>query len=138
MRHRDTHFLGITFDSSLCYFPGSGAPAELRAWIDSLNKGRRKRNAELERQLQSNGFETTLEEVAMRADPECAGLISPSLWWRRITRRPFKDAFDRFLGEDGACYVPRDEAEFVDAVARIRASEAFALAIAIVTLQVLR
>jgi 3',5'-nucleoside bisphosphate phosphatase len=106
----------------LAYFPGSGAPAELRAWVDRLNEGRRKRNAELARRLQSKGLEITLEEVGERAGrrvcrPHFAAVIVEKDYAVSI-----QDAFDRFLGEDGACYVPGDEAEFVDAVARVRAS----------------
>jgi hypothetical protein len=103
----------------LAYFVNN-APAEpFRNWIAHLQDGRHLRNQELIAKLQSMGVDITLEEVVqlgkkLPGRPHFAALLVQKKYAASI-----QNAFDKYLGESGICFVPRDEPSFEEAVIRI-------------------
>lgn len=103
----------------LAYFLDGGPPPSFREWIRTMQQARRDRNARLAVRLQALGLDVSL------ADAEALG--------RHLTGRPHfaqalvekgyvastQEAFDTYLGENGAAYVERDEPALADAVSAI-------------------
>src|SRR5205085_778656 len=111
---RSMHLLG--------YFL-KGSPVEsFRKWITGLQAARHLRNQELITKLRLAGLDLTMEEVTRRGRtlpgrPHFAALLVEKHYAASL-----QDAFDRYLGEHGSCYVPKDEPSFEEAVAQIRAA----------------
>jgi len=106
----------------LAYFVKAAPSEAFRKWIVSLQAGRHLRNQKLVAKLQSMGFEITMEEVAQRGKklpgrPHFAAILVEKKYATSI-----QNAFDEYLDESGASFVPRDEPSFEEAVARIIAA----------------
>jgi hypothetical protein len=106
----------------LAYFVNGTPPEAFREWIISLQADRHLRNRKLVAKLQSMGFEITLEEVAQRGKklpgrPHFAAILVEKKYATSI-----QNAFDEYLDEAGACFVPRDEPSFEEATTRIVAA----------------
>ena len=107
----------------LAYFPQeSGAPANFRAWVDSILDSRRVRNLKLVERLRGLGIDITLAEV------EAVG--------RTVTGRPHfaqvlvqkgyatdrHDAFHRWIGEESPAFVERIGPTLPEAIERVQTS----------------
>jgi predicted metal-dependent phosphoesterase TrpH len=111
---RSVHLLG--------YFLQGAATEEFSRWILGLQAGRHSRNQKLVEKLQAMGFDITMEEVMLRGRslpgrPHFAAILVEKKYAPSIQR-----AFDDYLDESGACYVPRDEPSLEEAVERITAA----------------
>jgi predicted metal-dependent phosphoesterase TrpH len=111
---RSIHLLG--------YFLKAGPNESLRKWTTGLEVGRHLRNQQLIAGLLSAGVEITLEEVTRRAKKRPGRPHFASLLVEKKYAASLQDAFDRYLGEHGSCYVPKDEPSFQEAVGQIRAA----------------
>jgi 3',5'-nucleoside bisphosphate phosphatase len=97
-----------------------GAPSqEFRDWVVSLQVGRHVRNRQLVAKLQAKGFNITLEEVCLRGRKLPGRPHFASILVEKGYASSIQTAFDEYLDEKGACFVPRDEPSFEDAAARI-------------------
>lgn len=110
-KDKSVHLLG--------YFMDGGPSEKFRKWVIDLQVGRHVRNEKLVARLQSMGFEITLEEVKRRGKklpgrPHFAAILVEKGYAASI-----QAAFDQYLDDRGSCFVPRDEPDFEEAVARI-------------------
>jgi predicted metal-dependent phosphoesterase TrpH len=113
-RGRSVHLLG--------YFI-KGVPPELfRSWIASLQASRELRNQELIARLESMGINITMAEVQQRGKKVAGRPHFAQLLVEKNYAASIQDAFDKYLGEAGACFVSRDEPPFEEAVERIVAA----------------
>lgn len=111
LRGRSVHLLG--------YFVDGGTPAGFRKWISTLLESREERNRRLVEALQAQGFKISMEEVRQRAASLAGRPHFAALLVEKGYAANLQHAFDAYLGEGSACYVPRDEPGFADAVHRI-------------------
>jgi 3',5'-nucleoside bisphosphate phosphatase len=112
-RNRSIHVLG--------YFLDTAPSVEFRDWLGSVRAARRDRNRRLAARLQSLGMDVTLEEVE-RLGKSLAG--RPHFAQLLVEKRyvaTSQQAFDRYLSEDGAAYVERDEPSIEEGIRRITA-----------------
>lgn len=105
----------------LAYFLRESPSAGFCDWVASLQDGRRRRNQELVEKLCSAGMPITMDEVARRGRKLVARPHFAAVMMEKGYAQSIDEAFDKFLDEDGSCFVPRDEPAFHDAVSRIRA-----------------
>ncbi len=104
----------------LAYFPNDPPAPEFREWISSLLASRNDRNARMVERLRSLGIEITLEEVkakgrSLTGRPHFARVLLEKGYVSSL-----QQAFDDYLDEGAKGYVERDEAEFGDAVKRVK------------------
>jgi len=106
----------------LAYFLKGDPGAEFRTWVLGLIASRRQRNQELIDTLRQAGIQITLEEVSARG----RGMIGRPHFAAVMLDKGYvasaQQAFDKYLGESGSCFTPRDEVNFSEAVARILAA----------------
>ena len=104
----------------LAYFPIDEPTSEFLGWIDGLLASRNDRNARMVARLQSLGVEITLDEVKAKGK----SLTGRPHFARVLIEKGYvssmQQAFDDYLDEGAKGYVERDEADFGDAVRRIR------------------
>lgn len=110
-RNRSIHVLG--------YFLDTPPTVEFRDWLESIRAARRDRNQRLAARLQALGMAVTLEEVerlgkSLAGRPHFARLLMEKGYVTSI-----QEAFDRYLAEDGAAYVERDEPSLEEGIRRI-------------------
>jgi 3',5'-nucleoside bisphosphate phosphatase len=113
-RGRSVHLLG--------YFPVTDPSLEFRSWITDLQESRRKRNLLMVDRLRSLGIDITYEEVrakgrSLAGRPHFARVLIEKGYVTSI-----QQAFEEYLDESGKAYVEREEADFTDAVQRIRSA----------------
>jgi predicted metal-dependent phosphoesterase TrpH len=107
----------------LCYFVEEGEgplPDELR----SLRHDRRRRNLALVERLGELGLPVSWEEVVAEAGDE-AGVGRPHfarVLVRHGAAEDVRDAFDRWLGDDGPAYVPKARLQAGEVIRLARAS----------------
>jgi len=118
-RGRSVHLLG--------YFLHDAPSHEFREWVVSLQQGRTERNRELVERLCAAGMPVTLEEIARRGRTLIARPHFAAVMVEKGYVKSADEAFDKYLDESGACFVPREEAPFENAVARIRAGGGIAV-----------
>lgn len=116
---RHVHLLG--------YFLHGPPAGEFRAWLRTIQEGRRSRNFLLAERLRSLGLEVSLEE----AEAIGRGLTGRPHFARLLVQKGHaanvQDAFDRYLGPTGKACVPRRAPASVEAAARIRAAGGLAV-----------
>lgn len=106
----------------LGYFLHGAPTLEFRNWIVRLQASRKERNQELLRRLQSYGFNLSMEEAAAIARSQLGRPHIAELMLAKGYVNSIQHAFDDYLGEDGKCYVTRQEPLLLDAVAKIIAA----------------
>ncbi|MGH9559040.1 MAG: PHP domain-containing protein [Bryobacteraceae bacterium] len=110
-RGRSVHLLGYFLD---------GVPdGAFRGWLNGVQKSRRERNERLIERLQGRGVDITLDDVRRHGK----GLIGRPHFAAALVEKGYADsiqgAFKKYLDESGACFVPRNEPAFAEAVSRI-------------------
>ncbi len=108
---RSVHVLG--------YFLNHPPPESFRRWVGNLEASRIRRNKTLVRRLAAEGLHITLDEVSARAGGVIARPHFAALMVEKGYVPSIQSAFDRYLGESGTCFVPRDEPEFEECVSAI-------------------
>jgi hypothetical protein len=103
----------------LGYFLDTPPTVEFRDWLESIRAARRDRNQRLATRLQALGMAVTLAEVerlgkSLAGRPHFARLLMEKGYVTSI-----QEAFDRYLAEDGAAYVERDEPSLEEGIRRI-------------------
>lgn len=110
-RGKSVHMLG--------YFLDGEPAAEFRAWLESLQRNRRDRNARLVARLQSLGLDVRLEEVqklgrSLAGRPHFARIMLDKGYVSSL-----QEAFDLYLGESAKAYVEREEPTLAEGIRRI-------------------
>lgn len=105
----------------LAYFLTNPPAAAFREWIVSMQTARRERNQELAAKLCAAGVPVTLDELGVRGRKLIARPHFAALMVRKGYVKSTEEAFDKYLDESAACYVPREEPSFEEAVSHIRA-----------------
>lgn len=108
----------------LAYFLAAPPPAGFRAWLGGIHDDRRRRNRELAARLQTLGLDVTLEEAealgrSVTGRPHFARVLVKKGYARDVP-----DAFDKYLGNQAAGYVPRREPATGEAIERMLAAGA--------------
>lgn len=124
--------ISTQFESVELHILGYGvdpANAALLALLAAGRGTRRTRNALIAERLAALGYPITLAEVeALAGDPETTGRPH---FAEALLRHGYvegvQEAFDRFLGQRGAAYVPRDRPPAEDAVRAIHAAHGVAV-----------
>jgi predicted metal-dependent phosphoesterase TrpH len=111
----------------LAYFLKTPPTEQFREWLLWLQAGRRRRNEALVRKLCAAGMPITLQEVAARGGTLLARPHFAAVMLEKGYVKSRREAFEKYLDQSGSCYVPRDEPEFEEAVARIHASHGIAV-----------
>ncbi len=95
--------------------------AQLNARLMTLRESRHRRNPKIIELLQSAGIDITYDEVRAVAGSDSVGRphIARVLMDKKVVTTA-KEAFDRFLAEGKAAYVPRDLPAPVDAIRWIK------------------
>ncbi|SPP66796.1 PHP domain-containing protein [Nitrospira lenta] len=95
--------------------------AQLNARLMTLREGRHRRNPKIIELLQAAGIDITYDEVRAVAGSDSVGRphIARVLMEKKVVTTA-KEAFDRFLAEGKAAYVPRDLPAPVDAIGWIK------------------
>ena len=120
------------FEVAELHILGYGVDTASPVLLDLLSAGRgtrRTRNAEIAARLAALGCPISLDEAeALAGDPETTGRphFAEALV-RHGHVATVQEAFDRFLGERGAAYVPRVRPPAVDAIRAIRAAHGVAV-----------
>ncbi len=104
----------------LAYFPHGDPGNEFRDWVLTLNHQRRQRNLLLAEKLRTAGFPIDFDELSRGAGPRICRPHFAAAMVEKGYVASRQEAFDRFLGESGSCFVPREEPNFVEAVLKIR------------------
>jgi predicted metal-dependent phosphoesterase TrpH len=104
----------------LGYFLQGPASAEFRDWIRGHQESRRQRNLALIAKLQSLGVDITLEEVQALGKHLTGRPHFAKILLRKGYVRTNQEAFDRYLADNAAASVEREEPELVEGVRRIR------------------
>jgi hypothetical protein len=104
----------------LGYFLQSPPSAEFREWIRGHQESRRQRNLVLIAKLQSLGVDITLEEVQALGKHLTGRPHFAKVLLRKGYVRTNQEAFDRYLADNAAASVEREEPELVEGVRRIR------------------
>lgn len=108
---RSVHLLG--------YFPAE-PEAAFSVWLRELQVGRVKRNAELLTRLQELGLKVEWSEVSALAQRQVGRPHFAQVLLRKGYVKTLKEAFERYLGEDGLAWVERDEPALAEAVEHVR------------------
>ena len=111
-RRPSVHLLG--------YFLQGPPSAEFREWIRGHQESRRQRNLVLIAKLQSLGVDITLEEVQSLGKHLTGRPHFAKVLLRKGYVRTNQEAFDRYLADNAAASVEREEPELVEGVRRIR------------------
>lgn len=94
----------------LCYCFDSGA-AQLQAQLNRIQEARKERNLEIIAKLHSLGLDMTYDEVSAEADKTDGKIVGRPHFATVMIRKGFVDerqeAFDKYLAEGGAAYVPK-------------------------------
>lgn len=111
-RGKTVHLLG--------YFLRTEPAAAFTNWLADLQEKRRDRNARLVDRLQQVGIDITLDEVQalgkhMAGRPHFARILV-----RKGYAKTSQDAFDRYIAEEGAAFVEREEVPLTEAIQRVR------------------
>jgi hypothetical protein len=112
---RSVHLLG--------YFPGQPQTGFCE-WLLELQQGRNKRNRELLRKLQDLGFDIQWEEVSALAKRQIGRPHFAQLMQRKGYVSTLKEAFTRYLGEDGLAWVEREEPSLAAALEQLKGAGA--------------
>jgi predicted metal-dependent phosphoesterase TrpH len=104
----------------LGYFPSGLPPAWFCTWLMDLQEKRRDRNRRLADRLCSLGVEVRLAEVeaigrTMAGRPHFAKILVQKGYVKTL-----QEAFDRYIAENGAAFVERDELPFEEGVVQMR------------------
>jgi len=113
-KNKTVHLLG--------YFPSGDPGPAFREWLTSLQAKRRDRNIRLAARLQSMNVDVTIEEVeavgrSMAGRPHFARILVQKGYVATS-----QEAFDRYIAENGAAFVERDEVPLEEGIARMRAA----------------
>lgn len=113
-KNKTVHLLG--------YFPTQDPGPDFRAWLLGLQAKRRDRNVRLAAQLQTMNVDIKIEEVeaigkTMAGRPHFARLMVQKGYVKTA-----QEAFDRYIAEEGAAFVERDEVPLDEGIARMRAA----------------
>ncbi|MCU1274814.1 MAG: hypothetical protein JWO48_2245 [Bryobacterales bacterium] len=104
----------------LGYFLQSPPSAEFRDWIRGHQESRRQRNMVLIAKLQSLGLDISLEEVQALGKHLTGRPHFAKVLLRKGYVRTNQEAFDRYLADNAAASVEREEPALVEGVRRIR------------------
>lgn len=104
----------------LGYFLQSPPSAGFRDWIRGHQESRRQRNIVLIAKLQSLGVDIALEEVQALGKHLTGRPHFAKVLLRKGYVRTNQEAFDRYLADNAAASVEREEPELVEGVRRIR------------------
>ena len=106
----------------LAYFVKDAPADSFRSWVTRLQSGRHLRNQELVARLQSMGLDIAMKDI-MQCGKKLPGRPHfASILVKKKYASSIQNAFDKYLGESGTCFVPRNEPPFEEAVARILAA----------------
>jgi len=108
---RSVHLLG--------YFP-SQPGAEFCTWLQELQRGRVERNMKLLAKLQELGFDIHWDEVQVLAQRQVGRPHFAAILQRKGYVKTLKEAFERYLSEDGMAWVDRDEPSLADSLVKVR------------------
>ena|ERR1700739_211603 len=103
----------------LAYFVNGVPVQEFRDWVLQLQNTRRRRNHELVHNLQANGFDITMDEVAARSRTQAGRPHFAAIMLEKGYVNSLQQAFDHYLGETGRCFVRREEPSAAEAIQRI-------------------
>ncbi|HWG39413.1 MAG TPA: PHP domain-containing protein [Candidatus Acidoferrales bacterium] len=106
----------------LGYFLHGAPTLEFRNWILKLQESRKERNHELLHKLQSCGFDLNIAEATSIARSQLGRPHIAELMLAKGYVSSLQHAFDDYLGENGKCYVARQEPLLTNAVAKIIAA----------------
>ena len=104
----------------LGYFLQEPASPGFRQWIRGHQESRRERNRKLIAKLNSLGVEITLEEVQALGKHLTGRPHFAKVLLRKGYVKNSQEAFDRYLADNAAASVERDEPELMEGVRRIR------------------
>jgi len=111
---RSAHLLG--------YFLNEPNMGEFRSWVTGQQEARRDRNIRLVARLQELGFDITLAEAESRG----RGMTGRPHFAQILVEKGYvsslRQAFDDYLDESAKGYVYRQEPQFAEGIARIRAA----------------
>lgn len=108
---RSVHLLG--------YFPSEPAVA-FCSWLQELQRGRARRNAELLARLQELGLDIQWDEVRALAQRQVGRPHFALVLLRKGYVKTLKEAFERYLAESGLAWVDRDEPSLEVALKQVR------------------
>lgn len=104
----------------LAYFPGSAIPDDFREWVLAMEDSRWQRNRLLLESLGKQGIVIGEDELR-RAGGSIAGRVHlAKILVRRKVVGGLEEAFQRYLGEAAASYVPRQSPPISEALGAIR------------------
>jgi len=104
----------------LGYFPEEAPPPWFRHWIRGMLDSRHKRNVALVAKLRSLGVDIALEEVQVVGRNLTARPHFAQVLLRKGYVSTLQEAFDRYLADDAAAAVAREEPALEEGVRRIR------------------
>jgi predicted metal-dependent phosphoesterase TrpH len=106
----------------LAYFLDAPPSSEFCSWLDSRQESRNRRNFDLIANLQNNGIDISLDEVAACGPIQTGRRHFARVLWEKGYVSSVQEAFDLFLGEEAKTAVAREDIPIEDAVAKIRAA----------------
>ncbi|MCW5962668.1 MAG: PHP domain-containing protein [Bryobacterales bacterium] len=104
----------------LAYFPNGELTQEFKAWLRSMEESRWRRNRELLGRLVEEGITVEEEELRARGGSIAGRVHLAQILLKRRHVQSLDEAFRRYLGEQGASYVPRRSPPISEAIFRIR------------------
>lgn len=104
----------------LAYFPDRDPGSDFRAWVSALSETRWVRNRSLVETLRNRGFQIDLEYLSQRFGSRICRPHFAAAMIEKGYVASTQEAFERYLGETGSCFVARDEPDCADAISKIR------------------
>ncbi len=117
-RERSVHVLG--------YFLNDAPSPGFRAWLESQQASRRRRNLDLIAKLQSLGVRITLEEVEVYGRTQVGRPHFAKVLLNKGYVSTVQEAFDVYLADDAQAAVEREEPSIEEGIRRIRDGGGFA------------
>ncbi len=111
-KHRPAHLLG--------YFLNEPPGAEFCSWLEARRASRNQRNCDLIANLQKNGINIRLDEVAAYGPIQTGRRHFARVMCDKGYVSTIQQAFDLYLGEDAGTAVAREDIPIEDAITRIR------------------
>lgn len=117
-----TRFDGAKPVHLLAYFLDREPEPEFHAWLDEIQSRRHERNRKLAVRLAELGVAIELEEAEAIGRTVTGRLHFAQLLRDKGYVEDINQAFTKYIGEDGPAYIPMEEPDILESIARVRQS----------------
>jgi hypothetical protein len=93
---------------------------KFQSFVNKLKNSREERNQKMLKKLGNRGFEITMEELKASADGNIGRPHIADLMVKKGYVATFAEAFEKYIGNDKPCYVPKERPDIRKAIELIK------------------